>query len=181
MCAKDTETKYGGISKLNHWVIGLLIIGMLVSGVLFEDMPKGPDKAALVGLHKSFGATLLVLGLWRIVWRLKNGFPSYDFSISKMQKGLGHALHGLLMVMAIALPISGLIMGAAKGYPTSVFGLFTIPAFATKDEVLGTLARAAHGYGGNILIALIVVHILAGLKHRFIDKDGVLQRMTGGK
>lgn len=179
MCAKDTENSYGGVSKLNHWLIGLLIIGMLASGLIIEDMPKGPEKFALLGLHKSFGFTVLVLASWRILWRLRMGFPKAAEGMQKWEVAAGHAVHGFLMLFGVIMPVAGLLMGAAAGYPTAVFGLFTIPAFAEKNALIGTIAGFTHSVGGKLFIALIILHILAGLKHHFINKDNTLRRMIG--
>ncbi|TKZ22066.1 hypothetical protein FAP39_02380 [Shimia litoralis] len=62
---------YGVVSRFNHWFIGFGMIGMLAFGIYLEKFaPDGPDKGALIGTHKAIGVLLLILGVWRVGYRL---------------------------------------------------------------------------------------------------------------
>ncbi|NND65577.1 MAG: hypothetical protein HKM24_06400, partial [Gammaproteobacteria bacterium] len=87
----DTEQRYGKISLLNHWLLAILMIGMLTFGVILADMPKSPDKGALIGIHKSIGILILVLGLWRVIWRVKHRFPQPAALLKRWEKAASHA------------------------------------------------------------------------------------------
>jgi len=58
------------------------------------------------------------------------------------------------------------------------FGLFDLPDLLGKDKVLGHQLKEVHELLANVLIALVGLHVLAALKHQFIDKDGLLSRMS---
>ncbi|MFN0192462.1 MAG: cytochrome b/b6 domain-containing protein [Aestuariivirga sp.] len=46
----------------------------------------------------------------------------------------------------------------------------------SPDPNLGD-AKEVHEIGSNIGIALLALHVLAALKHQFIDRDNILARM----
>ncbi len=59
-----------------------------------------------------------------------------------------------------------------------MFGAFTLPSpFSTRNEGVHELAELLHAVGRWSLIVLGSLHILAVVKHSWIDKDRVLQRM----
>jgi len=60
------------------------------------------------------------------------------------------------------------------------FGLFELPDLVDKDKALGDQLKLIHELLANGLMVLVGLHILAALKHQFIDKDGLLGRMTFG-
>jgi cytochrome b561 len=41
------------------------------------------------------------------------------------------------------------------------------------------LLEGIHGTTANVILALVTLHVLGALKHLFIDKDGVFERMLG--
>jgi cytochrome b561 len=76
-----------------------------------------------------------------------------------------------------AMPLSGWLMSSASGYLPSIFGLFNLPGLISPNQESSKLFEEAHQWIGYGLIALICIHLLAALKHHFIDKDDVLKRI----
>jgi cytochrome b561 len=59
-----------------------------------------------------------------------------------------------------------------------------LPISIGKDELLRQLTDSLHKTLVFVLAALVVGHIGAALKHRFVNRDGVAERMSvfsGGK
>lgn len=46
-----------------------------------------------------------------------------------------------------------------------------------KDKALASNLKELHGFLANLLMGLVVIHIGAALKHQFVDKDRLLERM----
>ncbi len=183
MLIKNTETKYGIISKLLHWSIAILflvqyILIFWVKYILPEHSPTG--KFLISGLHEPIGMTILVLGILAIIWRLCNIKPLFLFSMPEWEKTAATIVHILLYVTIIVMPLSGLLMSIAAGYPPSYFGLFTVPAFLPVNKALSTILYDVHATTAIIIVVLVVIHILAALKHHFINRDHVLKRMLWG-
>lgn len=178
MQLRNTETQFGAVTKALHWTIALLIIFMLGLGLWMGDLPMGVQKLQAVTLHKSIGITVLVLMLCRVVWHLVFSHrPREADTLKPIDKAAAAAMHYTLYVLALAIPLAGWAMSSAKGRSVSVFGLFTLPDIAPKNNDLGELLETCHNTMAYILIALVSLHVLAALKHHFVEKDTVLKRM----
>jgi cytochrome b561 len=71
--------------------------------------------------------------------------------------------------------------GAHKPDYASWFGLFRVPQFTSTDKANADLYEDWHIYMAYVLIALVVLHILAALYHRFVKHDDVVARMVRGE
>lgn len=180
MQAMGKPTTYDAMSRINHWLIGLAIIGMLASGLFmeFSGLPRA-DIRTVSGLHRSFGVLVLIFGLWRVVWRLVQGFPEAIPGMPSWQDTASKIAHWALLAGIIIMPVSGIASSVFAGRAVSVFGWFSIPAQA-EIPAIDEFASATHGFVGRALAALVILHVLAALKHHFIDKDRTLTRMVSG-
>src|SRR5690606_1611925 len=88
-----------------------------------------------------------------------------------------HAAHWLLYALMLAIPLSGWTMSSAVGFPVVWFGVIQLPDLVPKDKALGEALKQAHQILNYTLLAMVVLHIAADLKHHFIDRDAVLSRM----
>jgi len=68
-------------------------------------------------------------------------------------------------------------MSSAKGVPTVYFGVLPIPDLLAKDKELGKILSEVHELLAYGLAVLVVIHIAAALKHQFIDRDDLINRM----
>jgi len=69
------------------------------------------------------------------------------------------------------------IVASAKGFQTVWFGVLPLPDLLAKDKALGNLLETVHVALNFTLIAVLLGHVGAALKHHFIDRDDVLTRM----
>lgn len=174
---KNSSDAYGSGTKLFHWISAVIVIGLLAAGLVMEDLPNGLLKLRTFLLHKSFGITILILTILRILWHLHTKKPALVDSLKPWEKKLAHLGHIALYVLMIGMPLSGWIMSSAAGRPVSVFGLFTLSNLVAENHDLKELFEDIHGLLGNALIAVVALHIAAALKHHFFDKDKTLRRM----
>lgn len=174
---KNTQDTYGSVAKWLHWIIALLIIGMLALGIYMADLPINPLKHKLYGWHKQVGILILMLVGVRVVWRLVSVDPTLPPHMAAWEKFAAKAMHYLLYIFMFAMPLTGWAMSSAAGFPASFFGLFVMPDLVAPNEALAKLLGETHEILGYSLIVLIVGHAGAALKHHFIDKDDVLRRM----
>jgi len=186
VAGRDSYDKFTRFTIGLHWIIAIAIIGMLAFGLYIEDLPRGPEKSALIGIHKSIGLTILVLAAARFGWRLINGMPQPVGRYSTIERILAKTVHWLLLLGTLFMPISGILMSLSGGYGLAVFGLVIVPVLRNTpgfqpNEALGDIAGVLHAVGGKVLIAAIVLHFAGALKHHVIDKDATLRRMLGGR
>ena len=175
---RDRGAQFGAISIVNHWTLAILIIGMLGFGLYMEDLPRGPEKGALVQIHKSIGVIVLFLAFWRVAWRIVSRFPADVATMARWQALASRGAHTALLICVLAMPITGYLQSSAGGHRVTLFGLFDLPALGKIPAIAGP-AHVAHALIAYALIALIVLHVLAALKHHVVDKDATLRRMLG--
>lgn len=174
---KNTDSAYGLAAKGFHWIVAVLVIGLLCLGLYMADLEPNPFKFNLYFWHKSFGIAVLALMLARLGWKLSNTRPEKLATHKPWEKTLASIAHALLYALAIAMPLSGWIMSSAKGFSVSVFGLFTLPDLVAENKAIGALMAEFHETAAWIVIALLALHIGGALKHHFIDRDSTLRRM----
>lgn len=178
-------TSYNSVAKLLHWSIALAIVGMLALGWVMGDLPNGAQKFALFQLHKSIGITILLLSLFRLVWRLLHKAPALPEPMPAWEKTAAKATHVLFYVLMLGMPLSGwvIVSASALNIPTMLYGLVPwphlpiIPTLPNKRDI-GHLAGGAHGFMAYGMAALIALHVGAALKHHFISRDDVVLRMV---
>jgi len=172
-----TPTRYGAVAQTFHWLIATLIVIQFVLAYSADDLPLGVHKLALLARHKSFGMTVLMLAVLRLLWRLKNRAPELPSGMTPLERMLARVTHVAFYVLLFAMPLSGWLMSSAKNYSVSWFGLFTWPNLIGKNEAQFDFLRSTHHLLSDLLFVIAVLHILAALKHHFWNKDDVLLRM----
>jgi cytochrome b561 len=178
----STVERYTRTAIALHWLIALLIFIAFPLGWYMSDLQLSPTKLQLFSYHKWMGITVLLLAIGRIVWRATHRPPALPDSIPRMQQIASHIVHGILYALLFAVPISGWMMSSAKGFKTVLFGVIPLPDLIAKDKELGKLLEIVHQSLNYFLLLLVVLHVAALIKHRFIDRDDVLARMLpGGK
>lgn len=175
----NTRDGYGLIARLLHWLIVALVLVMLVGGVMLSALPSGGFKAFLMAAHKSTGASILLLMIGRLLWRVYNPRPR-DLGEIPVLNYIAHIMHVWLYVLLFLQPLSGILMSQAYGYPVVVFGVFKLPPLIWNSPLLGGVFGQIHAVTALVLTLAIVVHAAAAWKHHFIDRDRTLMRMLKG-
>ena len=174
---QSSPTRYGAVAQAFHWLIAALVATQFTLAYLADDLPIGAHKLALLARHKSFGMTVLMLAILRLLWRLKNPPPELPDHMTPLERKLARATHIAFYVLLFAMPMTGWLMSSAKNYSVSWFGLFTWPNLIPQNETAFTILRNTHDLMSWALFVIAVLHILAALKHHFWNKDDVLLRM----
>jgi cytochrome b561 len=77
------------------------------------------------------------------------------------------------------MPVTGILMTIYRGRPVESLGL-TIPAQAEWPWLAG-VAGSLHSLGAIALLALVILHVGAALKHHVIEGDATLRRIIVGR
>lgn len=160
-----------------HWLMALLVFVTFPVGVVMHEMALSPDKLRMLSYHKWLGVTVLILVVVRLAWRANHAPAPLHASIPQWQRLAAQGVHVLLYALLFAIPLSGWLMSSAKGFQTVYLGVLPLPDLLAKDKVLGDALSALHQVLNITLLALLVIHIAAALKHQFVDRDGTLARM----
>lgn len=159
-----------------HWLIAALILVAFPLGLYMYELPLSPRKLQLYSYHKWIGITVLLAAAARLLWRLGHRPPA-PLPGPRWQVVAAHAVHHLLYLLIVAVPLSGWLMSSALGFPVVWLGVLPLPDLIAKDKELGEALKAVHQTLNFGLLALVVVHVAAALKHHFLDRDATLVRM----
>ncbi|MEQ1527391.1 MAG: cytochrome b/b6 domain-containing protein [Gallionella sp.] len=167
--------QYSKRMVMAHW----LTLAMLVAAwFLGEELAESTDesKATIAGylFHILAGGTVLLLTVSRFIFRSKDGVPPAlgQSLMDKVAKGAHHLLYTLLIVLPVSGMITVLTSDAIKGLTAGDANL--LPKEEGYEHVF---AHEVHEVLVTVLIVVVAFHILGAIKHQFIDKDSLMQRM----
>ena len=167
---------YGALARVLHWLMALFVVAMFALGYWMRTLDYyHPWYQSAPELHKSFGAMLIVLIVIRIFWRLTTPQPP-PLSKNRLEQIGAQGVHILLYLLLVAMAITGYVFATGNGKTLSVFGLVELPSFM-KSKPVADLAGDVHQWLAYTIIGLAVLHMLAALKHHFVDRDDTLRRM----
>lgn len=201
----NDTSRYGSVSQWLHWTTAALVVVLLVMGNAF-DMEADEPGSALYFWHSSLGVLVFLLAAARIGWFLFSRPPALPRSTSRVFRILARSTHIALYALLFALPVSGWLAASSEGAAAPFFGITTVPqwkaaaappgfgasvqgsrsAVATSRVDKGTseakgesdgVFKEIHEVLGNVLLVLASLHVLAALKHHFVNHDDVLRRM----
>jgi len=176
----NTSTRYSTVAILLHWLLAVAIVGSFALGTYMADLPFSMQRLKLYNWHKWAGITILALSALRLLWRLGHRPPA-DLPMPAWQARAAHATHGLLYLLFFAIPLTGWAYSSAAGFPVVWFGVLPLPDFVPVDKPLSETFKHLHELLGDGLALLVLAHVAAALKHHFIDRDGLLDRMRLGR
>ena len=171
------NTHYTAVAKSLHWLMALLILGMLALGFYMTDLPLSPDKLQYYSWHKWAGVSVFILVWMRLAWRLMFPPPPLLEGMSSAMKFAAHAGHWALYALMVVIPLTGWLMSSAKGFQTVWFGVLPLPDLLAKDKALGEQLAQLHWALNVGLLLLIAGHAGAALWHHVVHKDDTLRRM----
>lgn len=171
------------IARAVHWGFALFVISMLSIGFF---MTNSTYNLATYQLHKSLGVIFLGLLAVRIYSRIKH--PWRSSVVGSDKESVVKVVHFVLLILMVAMPITGVLSSGFSGYSVHLFDLVIIPEnhgpsgnIVPFNATAYEIAKLLHRVIAYALTALVCLHILAALKHHFIDKDTTLSRMWFGR
>ena len=191
---KNTNDRYGLIAIALHWIVALGFLAAYVAVYYrhwFTEV-NTPENWTALQLHLSFGLSVAVFVILRLIWKSMNK-PPKDLPGTKFEHFAAHTMHYILYAIMIVMPLTGYF---GTGVNTEFFLQFEIPKFADTaiyktvvEDYLGSTWETfeppmdwVHKRGGEYFVwVMILAHASAALYHHFIRKDDVLKRMLSTK
>jgi cytochrome b561 len=178
---RNTSTNWGSVSRLFHWGLGFVIIGMIGYGWWMNHFPARADRFFYRSIHADIGYVVLLLTVLRLVWRWINPVPALPADTPRWQGIAARVSHGALYGATILVAVLGWAhSGARKPDYGDWFGLFRVPQFTSTDKASADFYENLHIYLAYVLLALIAIHVAAAIWHHFVKRDAVTARMIDG-
>ena len=174
--ASSTYQAYTRSAIFLHWFMALALAANFILGLTMSDLPLSPQKLQFYSWHKWAGITLLGLVTLRLIWRVIKRPPEL-LPAPLWQQRAAKISHVLLYGLMFAIPLSGWLMSSAGGFTVSYLGVLPLPDLVGKDKELFETLKEVHETLNFILLGLVILHVLAALKHHFVDRDASLRRI----
>ncbi len=172
------QVRYGLVARIFHWTIVALLGAQFAVAWLMPEIHRTTRPEGLIAVHLSLGILILIVALFRIVWRLAHRVAFEE------KRGLSHyfanALHVLLYILLLALPLLGWANSSSRGWSISLFGIIPLPMLVAKGSPAGHAMGDLHQVAAYVLLGAIGLHVIAALIHRFWLRDNVMDRMLLG-
>lgn len=179
----DSAVSTGSVTRypmgvvICHWLAAILVGVIIVTGLQMEDLPRGPEKLALIDLHGSLGTTLLAVMLFRLWFRLRGPLPADPDSGSKATNSLATLVHWAFYALIIGQIIGGLVTVWTVSRPVWFLGFIEVASIMAKDIDLHHTVEDAHKLNWLIIAGLVGLHLVAVGYHAMAAKDGFIGRM----
>ncbi|WP_375749391.1 cytochrome b [Vibrio sp. HN007] len=179
----NTKDKLSLPTVVLHGVVAILMIYMLVSGLIMEDL----EQQWFFDSHTSIGAVIALVVVPRVIVRIFEGWPKPVGEYTKLEKNAGKIVHWILIVSTILMPLSGIMMAIGGGHGLSFFAWEIVAALPEQSGEVSTVyplieefGDSIHSFvGSNLLPVALILHVAGAIKHHMIDKDRTLVRMMG--
>lgn len=172
----NDATRFGLVSRVIHWTMGALILGLLILGTKLNTMQPGLANLWLYGLHKTMGLTAFALVLLRLIWHRISPPPAPLGPPSAWETRAAKAVHHLTYALLVLIPLAGWAYASATGLDIMFADRWVIPPIAPVSEAWENAAKLAHSVLTKLLMAVLVLHVVGALR-RAIKGDGTLSRM----
>ena len=161
--------------KVLHWLLAVLVsFWLLVSGQIAQSS-EGEQKGMLLMFHSGGALIIFALMMWRYSKRRKN--PVQPLSgLKAWEQTWSVRIHIAFYILVAIMAISGILQAVFFEQDVRVLGVVNITA--GHNESMMALFNLIHNAASKIFLALIALHILAAIKHQFIDKLPFLKRMA---
>ncbi len=169
--------KYTVTAIVLHWAIALMMAIAFSVGLYMCDLKLSPWKLHVYAWHKWVGVTILGLVLFRILWRMLHHPPPLPMHMTLWMKWLSGLAHLAIYLLMVAIPVTGWLYSSAAGVSVVYLNLIPLPDLMGKDKALSHLLKEIHETLNWTMLAFVVLHVAAALKHQFMDHDHLLERM----
>lgn len=168
---------YSPAAKALHWLVVALVAIQFVTAFLLPDIGPDTPPSTVIGLHFSFGVTILAVMAIRLVHRLLYPVPLEASAAPAWERLLAKTVHRLIYLILLVSPVLGWASASAHRLAVRPFGLFELPALAAPKAHWALVAGDVHMLAMWTLLVLIGLHVSGALFHHFVRRDDTLRRM----
>lgn len=175
---------YRLVTKVLHWTTVVALAAQFAVGYSMEradDLLDGPVDRWLGGeddmlliVHAAIGVSILLLAVIRVVWRAATPLPAWADGLSESERRIAKRVEQVLYWLLFLIPLTGLALVLVSGEDWDLGRReWEAPREWADDDVI----LAAHIATHLAFFAAFAVHVGLVLKHQFVDRDRLLNRM----
>jgi cytochrome b561 len=169
--------EFDPVTRFLHWLTLFLVAALFALAFSIRFSSSAAEATALTQLHRSFGVTVWVVMLCRLVWRQFARFPNWPADMPQAMRLAAQWSEYALYALMLTQPILGLFQTNAHGDRVNLFLLGELQALIGMDRPLARQLLWVHQTVGLLLLGLIGLHASAALYHHFWRRDDTLEAM----
>lgn len=177
MLHMQKRTQYHPLSKFLHWSVVFLVSIQFLTSFIMSGIGRNISPDSFLNLHMSFGVFVAPIAITLLIMRYVSPVEDIALPSLKLQDRLASAMHYILYILLVIIPLSGDAFASSHGVTVRVFGLFDLPSLFANGSSLGRTISEVHSFLAWTIGVLVLGHIIAALYHHYVMKDPVLVRM----
>ena len=179
---RNTDERYGWMTKLLHWTGVLLIANQFVVAAIMLTTPADGTTAGVAqggwyNWHKSIGLIAFAVVLARFVWRTTASLPDWAPHLSARERRAIHWVERGLYLGMFLMPVSGFVFVMAGDFGVNLFSTWELPRVISPNQGLATFARWTHTGTAWLLGLAILTHWTIVARHQWRHHDRYVHRM----
>ena len=159
-----------------HWATVALLVVMFGLAWTFDWLRPSDLRVSLIDFHRSCGILLFLVVVARLAWRATHRLDPVPQGSPRWEHWLASGVQGALYACLLAMPVLGWVASAMSGDTIKAFGL-TLPDVISMNEDRSDWLFELHGTLAWVLLALTGLHVAGALRHHFVKRDGLINRM----
>lgn len=157
--------RYSGLSTINHWVTALLVVVMLALGFIAGAAPSETIEEFVLGVHISLGFFVLLFVIWRILFRLYEGFPP-NIGRTAVERWTAYLVHRAILILLAIQVVTGPLYLFTENECMQVFGWFSVCLPLESLSIIHEPMEWLHlNIGIYVLPALLLLHFIGAIRH----------------
>src|SRR5262249_47174588 len=176
---RNSTMDWGWLAKALHWVGAAMILILLVHGWWMTHMTPRLERLANFGWHSALGYDLLVLLILRLFWRWVKPLPEIPPGLQRWGHFAARLSARGLSVLMIIVSLTGWMVATTFRVPMTkdLFGIDVPPLVTAVDRSVRQWIEESHMVLAYVLAAVVLIHIVAALRHHIVKRNDVLRRM----
>lgn len=171
----DSDSVYGWISILLHWITAIVIVVLwfVGKGIMTAELDSIDAQRQL---HVSIAASAWLIIMIRVVWRIRSGHPHIKGQTLTIHR-IAKVAHYIMLLAVVLMLISGPLMIWSGGNSINIFDWVAIPGPFGESESIREMSWFIHSNSAFLLLLLVLLHIGGALKHLMFHADDTIARM----
>jgi cytochrome b561 len=176
---RNSKTDWGWPAKVLHWVGAAMILILLVHGWWMTHMTPRPERLANYAWHSALGYDLFVILILRLLWRWLNPLPELPADLQRWEQIAARLAHVGLYVLMFVVSLTGWMVATTFRVPMTkdLLGIDVPPLVTAVDRSVRQWIEESHMVLAYVLAAVVLIHIVAALRHHIVKRNDVLRRM----
>ena len=176
--SSSSDHVYSLLYRRLHWSLAGIIILLSIVGQQFSFDISDAYRIHGLKAHSTLGTISLIIAISLFIKHFVLRRPTPTPKLPLMKVIMARFVQLGLYILAIFIPISGIICALHSHYPVYLFGLFDITHLQEGTEASFAYFRTIHVWAMRTAMFLLLCHAGAALYHHFIIKDKVLKSMA---